>query len=557
MTRIALPGMRARIGWLAPAIVALASVVTTFVGLRILTYATLGRDQGIFQYVAWALKNGERAYRDFREINGPLPHAWHMLLQSLGGTDEHVFRTLDTVFLTSIYAACGAFLPRWVGLSEKKLAWGAAAFGLFGAQYLRLDWWHTSQRESFYSVLLFASLTCQVLAHEKKNRRLFLAAGFLTALTWFGKPPCVIFALLQGLVLLFDRDVPARRAVLDTLAGALAAAAAMLVFVLVFEDIRGLVAMMSVVTRLHHTIWNESLVECYRKYGNGPRIDWLAVSTIAFLVSYRLFRLPRRSLLALVLPIGGFVVFAGQGKAFPYHLHIAMLGASVLQLLVLAAAVKRAKEKDVFVLFAIGLALFLGWKAYGDATLSSYYKERWPELGATREDRTSRAYFDAFPWGDFHAGDLRDAARFLRDTTKPDERVQVYGLDPYLLFLAERKSATPILYVFELNVDPALKGGSGAKPNEQEKAWLVNYRDDAERFLLDRMKAAPPAAFVFVDDAPFAHAPDGEKDFAEHCPTAYAWLDERFSPTKRIGKVRVRLRKDVAARASSEPSSPR
>src|SRR5690606_34481847 len=115
---------------------------------------TLGRDQGIFQYVAWALRNGERAYRDLHEINGPLPHAWHMVMQLLGGSDEHVFRTLDTVFMSLVYAGCGAFVPRWVGAKGSKLAWAAAAFGLLGAQYLRLDWWHTSQREGFYSAIL-------------------------------------------------------------------------------------------------------------------------------------------------------------------------------------------------------------------------------------------------------------------------------------------------------------------------------------------------------------------------------------------------------------------
>src|SRR5437763_14591620 len=52
------------------------------------TFAIFGRDQGIFQYVAWALGRGERAYLDFREINGPLVQAIHLVLMKLRGGDE-------------------------------------------------------------------------------------------------------------------------------------------------------------------------------------------------------------------------------------------------------------------------------------------------------------------------------------------------------------------------------------------------------------------------------------------------------------------------------------
>src|SRR5437588_10173974 len=56
---------------------------------------TLGRDQGIFQYVGWALLRGEVDYRDVRDVNGPLTHLVHMVLQLLGGRDEHRLRVLD------------------------------------------------------------------------------------------------------------------------------------------------------------------------------------------------------------------------------------------------------------------------------------------------------------------------------------------------------------------------------------------------------------------------------------------------------------------------------
>jgi hypothetical protein len=46
---------------------------------------------------------------------------------------------------------------------------------------------------------------------------------------------------------------------------------------------------------------------------------------------------------------------------------------------------------------------------------------------------------------------------------------------------------------------------------------------------------------VFFDDAPFGHAPDGQLDFAEHCPSVWTWLNARYDEPKRFGKVTVRM----------------
>ncbi len=90
-------------------------------------------------------------------------------------------------------------------------------------------------------------------------------------------------------------------------------------------------------------------------------------------------------------------------------------------------------------------------------------------------------------------------------------------------------------------MDPALEGGAGAVPSAEERAWLLAYRDAAEADLYERVTRSPPAAFVFFDDAPFPRAPDGQLDFAEHCPRVWEWLNERYDEPKRFGKVTVRL----------------
>ncbi len=564
--------IRSRAGWLLPALVALIGLVPSAIALRAQTFAIFGRDQGIFQYVAWALRNGERVYRDIHEINGPLPHAWHFVMQLLGGEDEHVFRSIDTVMLVTAYAFAAATLPRWIGLDlgEGKarlralVLWSLAGLTILGAQYTRYDWWHTSQREAFYSILVLTSLALQSIGHTTRDPRralvAFFFAGITTALTWFGKPPCAIFSVLQGLVLVLDRKhvaVSVPRATGSAVLGGLLVAGAMFAFVLRYEDFGRGIEILSKVPQLHHTIWNATLLGSYRSYNNGPRLDWAMASFVAFLATYFVLKLPRRALLAGVLPAGGFLVFAGQGKAFPYHLHMLTLGTGVAQLVIVGAVAKylqtapsTARRSDAFAIAAAVAALAMGAKSGEDAWKSPAVRHDWASVGSTPEKRASRAYFDRFPWGDYFANDLRDAAAYLTFHTLPDERVQIYGFDPYLLFLARRKSASPVIYSFELNVDAALEGGPGARPSPELKTWLRAYRDEAEQLVLRSVDASPPAAFVLMDRAPFTHPADAEEDFAKHCPDLFAWMTKRYAFAASFGTMRIWLRHDVLARAA-------
>jgi hypothetical protein len=574
-----LEALRAQAGWLLPAVVAVVAIVPVVWALYAQSFAVLGRDQGIFQYVAWALRHGERPYRDIHEINGPFPHAWYALMQLLGGEDEHVFRSIDTWLLVVVYTLGAATIPRWVGLevahhrgARASVTWALAGLSVLGAQYARYDWWHTAQRESLYALLTFASLSLQAIAHTTKlPRRALVAlgfAGFFTALPWSGKPPCAIFAVMQAAVLVYDRkslSIPLWRALLAAIAGMTAAGGAMLAFVVAYEDLPRGIVMLSKVPRLHHTIWNETLSGVYHAYNNAPRLDWGLAILVVFAIVFVALRLPRRALLAAVLPIGGFLVFAGQGKAFPYHLHMMTLGTAVAELVVLAAIARFLERAGTdaaslpprlapflapLTAGAIVATIGLGAISAEDAWLSPGRRGHWASAGATPAKRATRAYVDHFPWGDFSANDLRDAAAYLSFHTLPDERIQTYGFDPYLLFLARRKSASPVIYNFELNVDAALRGGPGARPSTELKRWLMDYREEAESLVLRSVESVPPAAFVMIDRSPFSYPEDAEHDLEEHCPRLHRWMSERYEPTASFGSIRIWLRRDAKARSA-------
>ena len=155
---------------------------------------TLGRDQGIFQYVAWAIRQGAVDYRDVRDVNGPLTHLVHMVLLALGGADEHRFRVLDLAITGATFAFAGACLPGLVGKRPPALAarlgWAFAAWVVLSGQYLTYLYWDLAQRESFFDWFMLSGVALQLYAQRAPARRgwLIAAAAALLAIRGSASP---------------------------------------------------------------------------------------------------------------------------------------------------------------------------------------------------------------------------------------------------------------------------------------------------------------------------------------------------------------------------------
>ena len=162
--------------------------------------------------------------------------------------------------------------------------------------------------------------------------------------------------------------------------------------------------------------------------------------------------------------------------------------------------------------------------------------------GQTPEDRETSEYFARFPEVDYFPYELRQTADYLREHTAPGDRVQTYGMDPYVLFLAGRASATPYIYAYDLDADAALAGGTGGAPDDAAADRIRAMREEHETDLLARLESHPPAAFVFHDSAPLLSSTDAADDFEAHCPRAWAWFEGRYREATRIGHQHVWLR---------------
>jgi hypothetical protein len=489
-----------------------------------------------------------------------------MAIMAVGGADEHVFRSVDVAVSSVVFFGVGAVLP---GIAARpsdpppgwalRVTWGLAGWAALGAQYVVFGWWDTSQRESFYDLFLLTSIALQLIASRPVathfDRRIVWAiVGALSASTWFGKPTCVVFTLLQVGVTVVDRQDPTRlQKRLGALGlGAAVATAAMLTFIAAYGDLAGFFRIVLLESpRLYRPIWAKSIADCYTAWGNAPKLNYGLATAAGVLALAATRRLPARFYVVATLLVGGLVVFFAQGKAFPYHMHPVTAGTRLVWLAALAAATERwaSAARAWRRAIPVACAAAIGWQCLEDARLSSYAKSEWNVAGATAAGRRTEEYVRQFPWEDFFAWDIRQAAAFLDATTEETDRVQLYGMDPYVLFLARRLSASPYVYSFELNVDASLAGGSGGHPDAADRAWMESIARGHAEEMQAALERQPPAAFVIIDRIPFTYPQDSEVDLAQHCPATWEWMRARYRRATRFGGIRVWLRNDAFERA--------
>ncbi|HVJ89508.1 MAG TPA: hypothetical protein VM580_06860 [Labilithrix sp.] len=534
------------------------------------SWSTLGRDQGIFQYIAWAVSQGDVAYRDVRDVNGPVITMVHALFLRLGGADEHRFRTLD-LFVTGIsFAIAGVLIPS-LSMSERavrvreRIAWAFAATVLLLSQYVVYGFWDTAQRESFldWFVLVSIALVATRGASGDLRSRLtlvtLLGAGALSFVPWFGKPTFASFTAVEIVALLVSPEpfVYRVRRVGVFLAGGMLGAAVPLAFVAFRGDLASWATITFVdVPRMYRFIWPRSASAIFSLPGYAS-IAWTTLLTSAGLALLILLRiLPRRTLPIVAMPLLGILSVIVQAKGFPYHFHPVTLGISFGWLVALFAlwdteATRRLPfgttlRRAVVVVASVlvgARAIFLAWTAP--------YPAAPPRDAREKSSLESAARLSAFDRIDYFPRALRDAAEYVAARTNADDRVQLYAMDPYLLFLAGRRSASPYIYAYDLNVDAALHGSfdpDGLRPKPPEIERIRAMRDAHEKDLVERLRRAPPAAFVFVDRSPLMSWQGAVEDFEVHCPEAAAWVESRYRQTAEFDGIRVWLRDDVADR---------
>lgn len=522
--------------------------------------ATLGRDQGIFQYIAWAVGQGDVDYRDVRDVNGPLVHLIHMVMLALGGADEHRFRALDLIATGASFAVVGALLPgigarrppRWT----ERAAWAAAAWVVLSAQYALYSYWNQAQRESFCDWFLLPSLALQIAwpARDARgaSRRIAVVAA-LSTVTWFGKPTYALFTLAQLAVLLADPAVvlPRRRRLASFALGGALGALVPLLYLVRYGDVAAFAKITFYdVPQIYRYIWARSVPELLGAPGalDAAARGLAASAVLAALVATR--ALPGRLFALALAPVCALASVIVQRKGFDYHFHpltaTTHLGFMAVGIMLWERFRSAPARRPLGRLVAVGALASYGLFVASSMRESPHVRDAWILAGGeTAELRAQPEYFHKFRTHDFFPWELRRAAHFLAEHTRPTARVQTHGMDPYLLFLARRRSATPYIYAYDLNASAALEGGWSNEPSAHERERIEAARAAHEADMLARLRASPPEAFVFLDRSPLISVPDAWADFQQCCREAADWVAGRYRRAAAFREIQVWLRNDL------------
>jgi hypothetical protein len=551
------------------------------------SFAILGRDQGIFQYIAWAIGQGEVDYRDVRDVNGPLIHLLHFFFLKVVGPSERGFRLLDLAISTVVFGFTAQRVHQGVAYTfgarptpaMARLGWAALGVALLGGQYLRYLTWDTAQRESFcdWFVLVAAALLLPVDTHPTRAR---VFAGVLLMVACFGKPTYAVFLPLAA-AHVFVANAPGGPTSIATVPQLRPALARLMP--LVVGAALGLVGMLGVTAAvgdlgkfahiyLHDApimyayIWPHSPKELLEFGWVRTPVTWAGglwlCATLVFLAARRL-----RSLLFLWgIPLGGLASVFAQKKGFPYHLHPVTAGAALLLLTALAvasAALSSARGRGDagdeagargklparrgWGAVVVALGTFIAGREAWLMPLAPALQNRWMIQASLIGDGARREDLDRFALPDFAPFDMRAAAAYVRTQTPPGSRVQLYGMDPYLLFLADRRSASPYIYGYDLNTDAAYYGAVDTAPEARKANVTQEIRSIGAahaKDLLDRHARAPAAAWVLIDGFPLSSYPHADEDLAKSQPQIYDVLMREYGESANFGPVHIYLRRE-------------
>jgi hypothetical protein len=495
----------------------------------------LFRDSGMFQYVAWCIRKGERLYDTVTMPDGPFIYLIHIPIQIVCGPSDRAFRAGGVCVHFVVAAFMGALLAgssRETRRVQGRLVWALILAIVWIVQVVSSD--SGSQREPFYAV--FGSLGL-VLAYAAPfhTRRAHLVAlflsGFFPALVAFGKPSGVIYLGLSGLtVLLGAATREARwRSLRVHLIGVGVGVAFVLLFVASVGSLRGmgfwyfvysfqvyryLFAFRAWELMIHSPLWTVQYTGL--------------VATVGGLAAVAVGLLPRGAAGICLAPTLQIAAGHLQRKGWDYQYEPVVLGS----LLVLAHGFFACWCGEVE---GQPRSRGLRWIA-----LVLVFSRSLDTVGAGSFLRSTG------PAGGHDVEMREQVATYLETHTNRDDRVFYFGIDPYTLYLAHRLPAIPEPVSFVLDYAPVLAvppPPEGRGPDSAARARIGELQAVVAKDACARLSAHPPAAMVFTKYPPNT-SEDPVADVAALCPDLKSMLRERYESSARYSETEVYLRKN-------------
>lgn len=498
--------------------------VVSLAGLALLIAYGYGRDQGIYAVVAGAITGGGAPYLDAWDFKPPAIFGVYAAARALLGPGIVAVRVVEAAAYASLFPAFAILARRVLGDARPGVL--AAAVAVFGQ--VQLEYWDTAQPENFGGVAVVWALVLAVRAEAvvgSPRQWSQLGAGALYALAGLFKPHL-------GAGILVSAALAVR--------GARKAGAPVAPPLLAYASGGAMVVGATVLWLVAAGAWPATL-ETFLRFVpsyHALRFEWAAfpidvLRTLAqALFGFTAF-LPAGIALLLVLPplaprervvalhAAGIVLIqlagvASQSRFYPYHFAASLLLLSLPAGWGLWKGWLRARQGPLGIGIALVLAVALAWKAPSIPTYGglAYWERAWLRAGlfAGRVDpRVENLLHTA---GDVHYGANRGAARWIATRTPPDSTLYVWGFEPMLYAMANRRPASRWIYNVPQRLD-----------------W--EHRDRARAELLGELRRSPPAAIVVVQGDVREGVTGSERDSRselETFPELGRLLDEGYEP---------------------------
>lgn len=445
----------------------------------------LGLDQGVFAYIGGELLDGRWPYL------ATWDHAWPgmMYLNALEigllGRSIPAFRLFDLVWQIATLVLIHRIAWRLAGR-----AGALVALCLYALTYQGYGPWNTAQREGFATLFAMAGLALQLEWGERRPLAVAAAVGLGLGIAATFKPTLLAFAAIYAPLWLRPR----RRAPALVAVAGVGVALPLAGFVALYAALGGLRELYEATVAYQTTVYVDHLRgDLSAAAWALERLRHLGLTTQALTLGYLpfLFFGPhRRERLAVYLGYLGcvFAVWL-QGTFAGYHYLPALALGAVLSGSAFALALERVWPDRPLALGSRGVSRHVLVAAGVGLALVPLYVH--PEAVS----RLVRLQFLGPPApGELRIDDVFDftedweAARYLAAHTRPGDRIQVWGHESLVYYLAQRSAASR----FQTSNPLVMRPPEGAITPMQER-WRAEFLDAVDR-------QRPPYVVVVTGD---------------------------------------------------------
>jgi len=452
------------------------AAVALYVSIGSLTWP-LGRDQGIFAWVAQQILNGGTPYKDAWDIKGPLTYYCYACAL-FWSNSEWSIRAFDWLLTLTCAWLIWKLILKITPLNQ----FGACCGSIyFLCTYYGGGYWNTAQPDAWAGFLIAMAVYLLIGAEPAGDRRKIAASGFLFAAATLLKPTFLIFLALPvlhwGAATSDYRKQIGTKPYVACLLAFWMTVCAMLLFLHIkgalvdFVEVNRFLALTHAGTESRH-IFLEFMALPNRLGRLGLLVPVL-LAPAAFWHLYRRDSIQPAVIIFAWLSLAIVMVIA-QGKYWLYHwvpcvIALAVSTGIALEFLSLKSSVGRRWQ-------LLAPAAFLA-VVIPSSVRAIYHGEMWPVYAVGLQSRSQYEARFHTPEGTWRFPIFRDIATYIEAHSRPNDSVLIWGWDVLVNALAHRPTPSRFGYSYPLTIDGPLR-------NHYREVFLRELRGKLPKYIV-------------------------------------------------------------------------